>query len=83
MKTGEELPMPTIAERAQMAIRHGELLIEDKGEKIGVQEMRKHISWYMKGFNGAPVFRAEVMKQTKWQPLVELLQAFGKSLTKT
>jgi len=76
LKTGEELPLPTMTERGEMAIRHGELLIADKGEKVGVQEMRKHVSWYMKGFNGAPQFRAEVMKQTKWEPLVSLIKNF-------
>jgi len=81
LRTGEELAPPTIEERAEMAIRHGELLIADKGEKIGVQEMRKHVSWYMKGFNGAPQFRAEVMKQTKWEPLIELINNFSSFFT--
>ncbi len=78
VNTGELLPVPSIADRVNMAIEHGELLIADKNEKIGVQEMRKHISWYMKGFYGAAHFREEVMTKTKWIDMVELLRRVEK-----
>lgn len=71
---GEALPGPTLPERVQMAIEHGELLIADKGQKVGVQEMRKHISWYLKGFYGAAHFREEVMRLTRWDDVVALLR---------
>ncbi len=74
LQTGEQLPGPTLPERVNMAIEHGELLIADKGHKVGVQEMRKHISWYMKGFYGAAHFREEVMRLTKWDDVVALLR---------
>jgi len=57
-----------------MAIEHGELLIADKGPRVGVREMRKHISWYMKGFYGAAHFREEVMRLTRWEDVVALLR---------
>lgn len=49
LKTGERLPEPTYRDRIYTALRHMELLIDHKGEHIGVQEMRKHASWYIKG----------------------------------
>ncbi len=73
LQTGECLPGPTLAERVAMAIEHGTLLIADKGEHVGVCEMRKHICWYLKGFVGAAHFREEVMRLTRWDAVVSLL----------
>ncbi|HEY3379685.1 MAG TPA: tRNA dihydrouridine synthase DusB [Armatimonadota bacterium] len=74
LRTGEFLLGPTLGERVAMAIEHGQLLIADKGERVGVQEMRKHISWYLKGFYGAAHFREEVMRLTRWDDVVALLR---------
>jgi nifR3 family TIM-barrel protein len=74
LRTGEHLPPPTLEARVAMAIEHGELLIADKGAKIGVREMRKHICWYLKGFAGAAHFREEVMRLTQWDDVVALLR---------
>jgi len=73
LQTGCHLPAPTLSMRVQTAIEHGELLIADKGHKIGVREMRKHISWYLKGFYGAAHFREEVMRLVEWSAVVDLL----------
>ncbi len=73
LRTGEHLPGPTLAERVAMAIEHGDLLIADKGQRVGVREMRKHICWYLRGFYGAAHFREEVMRLTVWQDVVGLL----------
>jgi nifR3 family TIM-barrel protein len=74
LRTGEQLPAPTMAARVAMAVEHGDLLITDKGQRIGVNEMRKHICWYMKGFPGAAQFRDEVMRLTRWDEVVALLR---------
>lgn len=58
---GEELPeAPTDEERIKMLIKHLELVIEDKGERIAVREIRKHVGWYIKGMHGAAAFRRQV-----------------------
>ncbi|MCH8648033.1 hypothetical protein SHJJP8921_002359 [Staphylococcus lugdunensis] len=36
----------------EIALLHTRRLVELKGEKIGVMEMCKHTSWYLKGVNG-------------------------------
>lgn len=71
---GEALPDPSLAERVAVAIEHGELLIQDKGPRVGVREMRKHICWYLRGFYGAAHFREEVMRLTAWPDVVALLR---------
>ena len=74
LRTGERLAEPTLAARVAMAIEHGALLIADKGQQVGVREMRKHVSWYLKGFYGAAHFREEVMRLTRWEDVVSLLR---------
>ena len=57
----EELPAaPTDEERIKMLLKHLDLIIEDKGERIAVREIRKHVGWYIKGMHGAAAFRREV-----------------------
>ncbi|PSL06960.1 nifR3 family TIM-barrel protein [Haloactinopolyspora alba] len=43
-------PLPTLGEVAVMMRRHAELLAELMGEDRGLRDMRKHVSWYLKGF---------------------------------
>lgn len=49
LATGEVLPAPGIEERMALLLRHLEMLIEHKGEYIGIREMRCHAAWYTKG----------------------------------
>ncbi len=57
LETGEMLDEPTQKERMQVAIEHLYLLAEEKGEYIGVREMRKHAGWYVKGAREAARWR--------------------------
>ena len=53
---------PSIDERLSVMYKHIKLACEYKGERIGVQESRKHIGWYLKGFHGAAALRNEAGK---------------------
>jgi len=44
---------PTYEDIINMAIRHLNMLCEEKGERIAVREMRKHIAWYIKGMTSS------------------------------
>jgi len=57
LETGEALPRPTIEEIKEMMRRHGQLMLECKGEYIGIREMRKHVAWYMQGQKNAAAMR--------------------------
>ncbi len=50
-------PEPTSEEKLMIMRRHIGLLVEDKGERVGMKEARRHASWYLKGMNGAARFR--------------------------
>lgn len=60
IENGEEIPPPTNREKIDMAIRHFKLLIDLKGEKVAVREMRKHIGWYIKGMSKAADMRRRI-----------------------
>jgi nifR3 family TIM-barrel protein len=60
---GAAPPAPaTLADRIELAIEHLDLMVEEKGERTGVFEMRKHIVAYLRGFPGASALRAELVR---------------------
>ena len=63
LRTGEDLPPPTLAERAQVILRHLDLLIGYKGEYIGIREMRRHAAWYTRGLAGSAELREQFNAQ--------------------
>lgn len=59
LDTGEKLPPMGVPERVALAKRHLAKSIEVKGEKVGVLEMRRHLSAY---FKGLPDFKETRLK---------------------
>ena len=76
LETGELLPEPTAEERVEKALRHSQMLIDYKGEYIGVREMRKHMAWYMKGLPGAAELRGKLNHAETMAQLEELLRGY-------
>lgn len=56
----EEYVGPTNEEKLELILNHYDLLIAEKGEYTAVREMRKHISWYVKGMENAAGFRSQI-----------------------
>ena len=73
LRTGEELPPPTLAERAQVILRHLDLLIQYKGEYIGIREMRKHAAWYTRGLKGSAELRERFNRAASKDEFVQIL----------
>ena len=59
LDTGEILPEMNVRERVDLAKRHLEKSLQLKGEKVGILEMRRHLSCY---FKGLPDFRETRLK---------------------
>jgi len=72
LKTGEELPPPTTVELLQCAKEHLQALGEYKGKR-GVQQSRKHMTWYVKGFVGANELRNKLSLIESVQEGLQLL----------
>lgn len=52
---------PSLQERLSVALEHAQLLVAEKGERVGIAEARKHMAWYMHGVRGAAAARNAVM----------------------
>ena len=48
---------PTVDERVATALRHYDMLLGWKPQRVAVNEMRKHIGWYVHGMRGAARLR--------------------------
>ena len=75
MKTGAVPPPPDINERIDILKQHYLYNIEYKGERVGVIEMRKHLSGYLKGLPHIAKFRLSLMQYEKIEPVFERLDA--------
>ncbi|WP_276723907.1 tRNA dihydrouridine synthase DusB [Selenomonas noxia] len=71
--TGEDLPLPTLAERAQVILRHLDLLIGYKGEYIGIREMRRHAAWYTRGLAGSAELREQFNRAVSREDFAQIL----------
>ncbi len=67
---------PTAEEKNRMALRHLRFLRELYGEDIAVKEMRKHLSWYVKGMTGAARFRSKINVMCHYDSLVDQINDF-------
>lgn len=83
LETGEELPEPTAEERIQVCLRHMDLLVDFKGEFIGIKEMRKHAAWYIKGLRNSAemrnVINAQETREGMRKVLLEYLDFLNKN----
>jgi nifR3 family TIM-barrel protein len=76
LEDGTLPPNPTPRDKVDICILHLDRLIDIKGEKIAVQEMRKHAAWYLKGLRGAAPVREKINYITTREGLIELLTNF-------
>lgn len=51
LQSGEEI-FPTPEEKYELVKKHFEYILADKGEQMGIKEIRSHISYYTKGHRG-------------------------------
>jgi len=76
LETGILLPEPTAQERAETALRHARMLIDYKGEYIGVREMRRHLSEYTKGLPGASAMRGKINCAESYEEMEEMIHQY-------
>ena len=81
LETGEIIPPPTLRERADKMREHLDLIVKYKGEHIGVQEARKHMAWYIKGFKGGAKLRDEINKATSLKSMQEIIESILEKYT--
>lgn len=73
-ETGEIMPKPSFEEVRDMILRHAQMMIDFKGEYIGIREIRKHAAWYTAGYKNSSKLRVSINA-------VENLEDLAKTLT--
>ena len=80
LKTGAELPDPTLTEQHQVVREHFDLSIAHYGEVKGVRMMRKHLGWYTKGLKFGNEFRRQVNSMNDVEQIRNLIDKFYESV---
>lgn len=76
MDTKERLPKPSLLEVTDMILRHAKMMVEFKGEYIGIREMRKHVAWYTVGYHGSSKLRNMVNQVETLEQLNNLIREY-------
>lgn len=74
LATGEDLPEPSVNEKVDLAKRHLLKSVEVKGERVGVLEMRRHLSSYFKGLPDFKELRMKLVTENDHNVVLELLE---------
>lgn len=80
METGEILPKPHFQEVIDMILRHGEMMLDFKGEYTGMREMRKHVAWYTFGYPNSSRLRCQINEVETMDDFRILLGEYERSL---
>ena len=77
LDTGELLPPMSVAERVELARRHLAKSLEVKGPRVGVLEMRRHLSSYFKGLDNFRETRLRLVTTDDPQELFGVIDYIG------
>ena len=66
---------PLFEERIRAAERHLEMSVEWKGERIGINEMRRHYTNYFKGIPHFKEHRMKLVTQNSYEELKETFRS--------
>lgn len=77
LQTGEILPQPGVIERVEIAKQHLAKSIEIKGERVGVLEMRRHLSNYFKGLPNFKETRLRLVTENDPEVLQQVISSIA------
>ncbi len=77
LQTGEILPQPGVVERVEIAKQHLAKSIEIKGERVGVLEMRRHLSNYFKGLPNFKETRLRLVTENDPEVLQQVISSIA------
>ena len=79
---GKEIPTVTVEEKLRQIIQHATALVDFKGEKVAIREMRSHASAYIKGLPRAAEYRERFHKLETLQEMIKMVNEYGVFLQK-
>ncbi len=77
LATGETLAQPSVIERVAIAKEHLAKSLEVKGDKVGILEMRRHLSNYFKGLPNFKETRLKLVTLNDPEALFETIDYIG------
>lgn len=78
VRTGQHLPGPTVEERVSVARKHLQKSVEWKGPIVGINEMRRHYSNYLKGLPNIKDYRNKLVTLTETGAINAVLDEIGR-----
>lgn len=76
LETGNYEKNITYKEKFEYIIEHMNRLVELKGEKNALLEMRSHAAWYVKGLKGATYVKREVATVSTKEQLIKIFEEY-------
>lgn len=74
---GKPLPArPSVSELKEMILLHTRMQLEEKGDYLGIREMRKHVAWYTAGYPHSAALREKVNHIRSYEELEEILDGW-------
>lgn len=73
---GRVIDKPTNEEIFDTILKHHQLLLELKGQKLAMLEMRSHVAWYIKGKPGSAKIKDICNKQTDFNEVVKIIKEY-------
>ncbi len=70
---GRSFTMPSYAARFAVALGQVREMIDEKGERVGLAEAKKHLAWYCHGMEGAASARGRLMQSTTYEEMADIL----------
>ena len=81
IKTGEQLPLPSISQRVDTCVAHLNKSIAWKGNVVGLLEMRRHYANYFKGLDHFKDYRMRLVTSSSYDEirsiLIEVLDVYA------
>lgn len=74
---GQLISRPELSDVKEMILRHGQLLLEEKGDYTGMREMRKHVAWYTAGYPHSARLRQAINNIESMESLKNLLEEWN------
>ena len=77
---GRDYIAPSLSEKMETALGQVKFMVNEKSERVAVAEARKHLSWYIKGMEGAAAARMAINNAatlSEMQAIINRLVAGG------
>ncbi len=69
--------LPPAAARFEVALAQVREMIDEKGERVGVAEAKKHLAWYCHSMEGAAAARGRIMQAISYDELAAVMREMG------